>query len=163
MHLRRNFIIFKLLIISWPFINFVELRSAANEPSLVDSLRRHYLSLDADLWKLIASGTDISFVLTQIHIIHRTFLSENFHEFNVQLASTDEQQLKLFDSFNAINTSVSVLLKNYLHTNPLEFDEKKSLRVAQIQENQTQHLDIIFNVTGLTDFYRIIQAVSIIN
>lgn len=162
MHFKKS-IVSLLVFTLGTIISFVDSASFKNEPYLIDSLRRHYLSLENDLWRLIESGTDTGFVLSQIHIIHHTFLNENFHERNISLVNiNDDNQNQLFDVFNVINISVSVLLKNYLHKEAIEIDERKSIRAAQEQETLVQHLDKIYNITGLTDFYKIIKDVSCI-
>lgn len=152
-----------ILLVFTTCVSISSISGASNndQPTLIGSLRRHYLSLESDLWKLIASGTDTRFVLSQMHIIHHTFLTENFHEFSVSWDNREEDQLQLFDTFNAINISTMVLLKNYLHKNPTEFNDQKSVRAALELEGLIHHFDKIFNITGLTPFYTVIKDVSV--
>lgn len=130
-------------------------------PVLIDSLRRHYLALENDLWHLMESGIDTAYVLEQIHIVHWTFFGERFREFNVTFNDyAADRQTQLFSVVDDINRTVAMTLKNCLHQNPLAFDENDAIEAARRQLNLTYQIDILFAITGSTDFYETIQNVS---
>lgn len=130
-------------------------------PVLIDSLRRHYLALENDLWHLILSGIDTAYVLEQIHIVHWTFFGENFREYNVTFNDyAADRQTQLLSTVNDINRTVAMAVKNCLHQNPLAFDEKASIDAALRQLNLTYQIDTLFAITGSVDFYETIQNVS---
>lgn len=130
-------------------------------PSIIDSLRLDYLTLEKSLWQLIESGIDTAFVLEQVHIVHLTFFNESFHEQSVYLNDIDTEHLQLFNAIDVINRTAAVLLKNYLHKNPLKFNEGITFEVAKHQINLTEQLDNIENITEYTDFLLSIKNVSV--
>ncbi|XP_055324696.1 uncharacterized protein LOC129579082 isoform X2 [Sitodiplosis mosellana] len=127
-------------------------------PALIDSLRRHYLALENDLWHLIESGIDTAYVLEQIHIVHRIFFDESFREFNVTFNDyAADRQTQLLSAVDDITQTVAMAMKNCLHQNPLAFDELASIDAARSQLNLTHQINALFVITGSTDFYETIQ------
>lgn len=134
---------------------------SANTVTLIDSRRRHYLTLENDLWHLMESGIDTAYVLEQVHIVHWTFFGESFREFKVTFNDyAADHQAQLLSAVDDINRMVVMAIKNSLHKNPLEFDERASIAVAQRHLNLTCHIDTLFTSTGSTEFYETIQNVS---
>lgn len=130
-------------------------------PVLIDSLRRHYLELENDLWHLMESGIDTAYVLEQIHIVHSTFFGEHFREFNVSFNDyADDRQAQLLSTVHVINRTVAMAMQNCLHQNPLAFDELASINAARRHLNLTYQIDTLFTIAGSMDFYETIQNVS---
>lgn len=130
-------------------------------PVLIDSLRRHYLMLENDLWHLIESGIDTAYVLEQIHIVHSTFFGEDFREFNVTFYDyAVDRQAQLLSTVDDINRTVAMAVQNCLHQNPLAFDEIASIDAARRHLNLTYQIDTLFTIAGSMDFYETIQNVS---
>lgn len=133
-------------------------------PALIDSLRRHYLALESDLWHLIDSGIDTAYVLDQIHIVHLTFFGERFREFNVSFEDyAIDRQTQLVTVVAEINQTIALVVKKSLHQHPLAYDEAASIDVARRQRNLTHHIDMLFDITGSIDFYETIKSVSELN
>lgn len=134
---------------------------SSDAPALIDSLRRHYLALENDLWHLIESGIDTAYVLEQTQIVYRTFFSEPFREFNVTFNDyAADRQTQLLSAVDDIRRTVAMAMKNCLHQNPLAFDEAATIGAARRQLNLTHQIDTLFAITGSTDFYETIQNVS---
>lgn len=130
-------------------------------PSLIDSLRRHYLALENDLWHLMNSGIDTAYILEQMHIVHLTFFGENFRELNITFADyAIDRQNQLASMFAEINRTVEMVMKNSLHKNPLAFNEIASIDAARHQLNLTYQIDTLHNIAGSQDFYETIKSVS---
>lgn len=130
-------------------------------PSVIDSLRRHYLALENDLWHLMDSGIETAYILQQMHNIHLTFFRENFREFNVTFNDyAVDRQTQLLSIIDMVNGFVSMTMKKCLHQNSLEFNETISIDVAQRQLNLTHQIDTLYSITGTTDFYKTIKNVS---
>lgn len=133
-------------------------------PALIDSLRRHYLALESDLWHLIDSGIDTAYVLDQIHIVHLTFFGERFREFNVSFEDyAIDRQTQLATIAAEINQTISMVVEKSLHQHPLAYDEAASIDVARRQRNLTHHIDTLFNITGSMEFYETIKHVSLVS
>lgn len=132
-------------------------------PVLIDSIRQHYLGLENDLWSLMDSGIDSAYVLDRIHTVHLQFFVENFGELNVTFCDyAFDRQIELFDAVSSINQTISLVLEKSLRQNPLAFDEKATIETNRHQIDLTQQLEILFNMTGTSEFYETIQRVSAI-
>lgn len=130
-------------------------------PALIDSLRRHYLMLESDLWHLMDSGIDTAYVLEQIHIVHLTFFGERFREFNVSFEDyAIDRQTQLLSVVGEINRTISMVVGESLHQHPLAYDESASIDAARRQLNLTHRMDTLFDITGSMDFYETIKNVS---
>lgn len=130
-------------------------------PVLIDSIRQHYLGLENDLWSLMDSGIDNAYVLDRIHTVHLQFFVENFGELNVTFCDyAFDRQIELFDAVSSINQTILLVLEKSLRQNPLAFDEKATIETNRHQIDLTHQLEILFNMTGTSDFYETIQRVS---
>lgn len=130
-------------------------------PTLVDVLRQRYFSIEDALWHTIDSGMDLSQVLQQIHSGHRTFLRDNFLERNCYFSTFDPDQKVLHDAIKKINQLVERTVDNYLHASRIRFRESDSLAISARNQNLTNELDKLFEITGTTDFYSTIRNVSV--
>lgn len=122
-------------------------------PTLIDQLRINYLKLDRDLWD------DIKFHLTenttkiddysmfdQIRNRHLQFLSQNFHEFGIELNLCEREDELIFDAINKINFSVDhARLKDLSDFTDLQ-DKLKIILIAQ------DHLDLAPQLNYLFEF-----------
>lgn len=131
-------------------------------PTLLDVMRQRYFSIEDALWHAINSGMDLYQVLQQIHSGHRTFLRDSFSERNCYFSSFDPEQKVLFDTIQKINQSVAITVDNYLHSSRIRFRETDSLAISARNQNLTDQLDKLFEITGTTDFYATIRNVSVI-
>lgn len=129
-------------------------------PSLIDRLRLDYIVLERDLWNLIYLENDKSVSLEAVHKAHLSFFRSDFGESHVPLDEIDPDHLQLYHAFSAINRTVSVVVKNYLHSNPLRFDQKRTLAICRQLANLTYHLDGMNAVMADTDFFNTIKNVS---
>lgn len=130
-------------------------------PSLIDYMRKHYLKLEENLWELFDSGIDIAYVLEQIHVVHLKFFGERFGERNVSFNDCSvEHKFQLKVAIDEINRTVSIAINNYLHGNPLAFDERESIAMARRQLNLTKQMDELFAHSGSIDYYQTINNVS---
>lgn len=129
-------------------------------PSLIDRFRRDYIRLERDLWNLIYVENNAAVSLEAVHKAHLSFFRSNFGEHLVPLNDIDADHLQLFHAFATINRTVSVLEKNYLHTNPLRFDKKRTLAICRQLANLTYHLDGMNIIMAETDFFNTIKNVS---
>lgn len=130
-------------------------------PGRIDTLRWNYLALEHDLWTLMDSGIDTAYVLEQIHIVHLKVFGERFGEFNVSFNDcAAEHQFQLKHTIAEINRTISIVIKNYLHQNPLAFDEMESIAIGNRQRNLTNQLDLLFGVAGSSEFFETIKSVS---
>ncbi|XP_031620531.1 uncharacterized protein LOC116339051 isoform X2 [Contarinia nasturtii] len=128
------------------------------EVSLIDSIRRHYLALEIDLWHLMDSGIDTAYILQQMHNIHLTFFGEHFREFNVTFNDyAVDRQTQLISIIDTVNGFVSMTTNKCLHQNPLEFNETAAIEMAQRQLNLTHQIDRLFTLTETMDFYETIR------
>lgn len=130
-------------------------------PVLIDSIRQHYLGLENDLWSLIDSGIDNAYVLDRIHTVYLQFFVENFGELNVTFCDyAFDRQMELFDTVSSINKTVSLVLEKSLRANPLAYDEKATIETNRHQIELSYQLEILFNMTGTSEFYETIERVS---
>lgn len=130
-------------------------------PVLIDSIRQHYLGLENDLWSLMDSGIDNAYVLDRVHTVHLQFFVENFGELNVTFCDyAFDRQIELFDAVSSINQTILLVLEKSLRQNPLAFDEKATIETNRHQIDLTHQLDMLFNMTGTSEFYETIQRVS---
>lgn len=128
---------------------------------LIDSIRQHYLGLENDLWHLIDSGIDTAYVLDRIHTVHLQFFVEHFGELNVSFCDyAFDRQMELSEAVSSINQTVSLVLEKSLRQNPLAFDEKATIETNRRQVELTYQLEMLFNMTGKSEFYETIQRVS---
>lgn len=129
-------------------------------PTLIDRLRIDYLRLERDLWNLIYIENDAVVSLEAVHKAHLSFFRADFGENRVPLDEIDPDHLQLYHAFATINRTVSVLVKNYLHSNPLRFDKRRTIAICRQLSNLTYHLDGINNVAVDTDLLNTIKNVS---
>lgn len=130
-------------------------------PSLIDALQQRYLALERDLWHIIDSGIDSAYVLEQIHSVHLNFFAERFGEYNVTFADYAlDHQIQLFKAVSNINRNIAMVIKNSLKKNPLAFNERATIDMAQLQLDLTHQIDAIINITASPDFYVTIKNVS---
>lgn len=129
-------------------------------PTLIDRLRIDYLRLERDLWNLIYIENDAVVSLEAVHKAHLSFFRADFGENQVPLDEIDPDHLQLFHAFATINRTVSVLVKNYLHSNPLRFDKRRTIAICRQLSNLTYHLDAINNVAVDTDLLITMKNVS---
>lgn len=130
-------------------------------PSLIDALQQRYLAFERDLWHIIDSGIDSAYVLEQIHSVHLNFFAEHFGEYNVTFADYAlDHQIQLFKAVSDINRNIAMVVKNSLKKNPLAFDERATIDMAQLQLDLTHQIDAIINITASPDFYVTIKNVS---
>lgn len=137
------------------------LRQAIVASSSVDVQRQRYLSLEKALWHVIDGGLEDSYVLQQVHSGHRTFLTDNHQEKGAFLSVLDPEQRQLVDAINRINVSLSDTVGSYLRTSTRYYNERDALTVARLNQNLTYQLEQIFNISGSTDFYKVIRNVSV--
>lgn len=130
-------------------------------PTLLDTLRERYFSIEDALWHAISSGMDRSYALQQIHSGHLAFLRDNFNEKSCYFSTFDPEEGALFETIQQINQSVSTTVTNYLHSNRRQFNEPESLLISGRNLNLTYHLDKIFELTGTKEFYFTVRNVSI--
>lgn len=126
----------------------------------IDSIRRHYLMLEDDLWQLIYSGIDTTYVLERIHTGHLALFDEQFSARNV---SFDEYgadlKFPLVQAVAEINRIASMVLDNVLHRNPLAYDESATINVARHQMNITHQIATLYGI-GTLEFFESIKNVS---
>lgn len=134
--------------------------SASAVPSLIDRLRLDYIRLEQDLWTLIHLENDAAVSLEAVHKTHLAFFRSDFDEVHVKLDEVDPDHLQLYHAFAEVNRTVTVLVKNYLHSNPLRYDEKRTIAICRQLSNLTHHLDAMSNIMTDTDFYNTIKNVS---
>ena len=159
--LLRSFVVLSAVAGLWCKTEYVmSYQEAKEQATLVDSQRQRYLSLESALWHIIQSGMDQAYVLQQIHSGHRTFLQSNFGEKNVYLSNFDPDHRAIIEAIQRVNASSWNTVDNYLHTNTRLFNEREALRISNENGNLTYHLDRLHNVTGRSDFYRVIRNVS---
>lgn len=130
-------------------------------PTLLDTLRERYFSIEDALWHAISSGMEKAYALQQIHSGHLAFLRDNFNEKSCYFSTFDPEEGALFESIQKINQSVSTTVTNYLHSNRRQFNEPESLLIGGRNLNLTYHLDKIFEITGTKEFYFTVRNVSI--
>lgn len=129
-------------------------------PTLLDTLRERYFSIEDALWHAINSGMEKTYALQQIHSGHLTFLRDNFNEKSSYFSTFDPEEGAIFQSIQQINQSVSTTVTNYLHSNRLQFHEPEALLISSRNLNLTYHLDKIFELTGTKEFYFTVRNVS---
>lgn len=135
-------------------------RPTTTNPSFLDAHRQRYLSLELALWHVIDSDLENSYKLQQVHSGHRTFLTENFQDKSAYLSLYDPDHRQIFDAINRINVSVSDTVGSYLRTSTQYYNEKDAMTISRLNQNLTYQLDLIYNVTGETDFYKVLRNVS---
>lgn len=143
--------------LSRPTTSTISLQAA---PTLIDHLRLDYIRRERDLWNLIYIENDATLSLEAVHKQHLSFFRSDFGEQGVQLDEVDPDHLELFHAIAAINRTVAVLVRNYLHANPRRFDQKRTIAICRQLSNLTYHLDGVNNVMADTDFFNTIKNVS---
>lgn len=93
-------------------------------PSMIDELRLDYLRLERDLWNLIYIENNAAISLEALHKTYLSFFLSEFGEKHMPLDEINPDHLRLFHAVAVVNRTASVMVKNYLHTNPLRFDKK---------------------------------------
>lgn len=131
-------------------------------PTLLDTLRERYFSIEDALWHAINSGMDRNYALQQIHSGHLALLRDNFNEKSCYFSTFDPEEGALFETIQQINQSVSTTVTNYLHSNRRQFNEPESLLISGKNLNLTYHLDKIYELTGIKEFYFTVRNVSTI-
>lgn len=138
----------------------IESLKTPTELTHIDLLRTNYLNVETNLWNVIKSGAENSFVLKRINDAHIKFFAEPLYEKEIQLTIFDVDQQILKTEIEEINYRISTLRKNYLRTNVNELNRDQAVSFAgQIIEKKSS-LDKIFNVTDEKDFFRYVRQVS---
>lgn len=131
-----------------------------NELTHIDSVRENYLNVEANLWSVIKSGAENSFVLKRISDAHIKFFAEPLYEKEVHLTTFDPDQQILKIEIEEVNHRITALRKNYLRTNVNELNRNQAISFAENGIAKRPALDKIFNVTDDKDFFRYIRNVS---
>lgn len=131
------------------------------KPTLLNILRDQYLTTEDTLWSMITSGQEPSYVLQQIHSGHSRFLGQNFNIIHCYLSTFDPEQRVLHDAVLRISNQVNQTLNRYLHTSRRLYNEQESLDNGRENRELSKQLDIIYETTGLGDFYYTLKRVSV--
>lgn len=132
-------------------------------PALIDALRRDYLNVEKTLWNFIdnrQSELDKVYLLEQIHIRHSAFLNSDFRLKNLPLSYFETRHTSLLDAIHTVNAAADDLVKNHLHSDSSRLSQDESLQSARQQSHLVKEIDIIYNATGLSDFFTEIRNVS---
>lgn len=121
------------------------------EPTFIDQKRIDYLKLERDLWNDIkfhvcenTTKNDDYSMLDQLRNHHLQFLSQNFHDFGVELNLFEPEDEIIFDAINKINYSVDHARLKYLKDfNDLQ-DELKIILIAQDHLDLTPQMNYLF-------------------
>lgn len=135
-------------------------RSDPNEVTHIDLMRANYLAVESNLWNIIKSGAENSFVLKQINDAHIKFFAEPLYEKDVHLPSFDPDQLMLKEEIDEVNHRISTLRSSHLRTNVNDFNRNQAVTFGHSGITKKSSLDKIFNVTDEKDFFRYIRNVS---
>lgn len=127
----------------------------------MDLMRTNYLNVEANLWSVIKSGADNSFVLKRINDAHIKFFAEPLYEKEVHLNPFDPDQQILKIETEEVNNRIATLRKNYLRTNVNDLNRNQAISFAENGIAKKPALDKIFNVTDEKDFFRYIRNVSL--
>lgn len=124
-------------------------------------MRENYLNVESNLWNVIKSGADNSFVLKRINDAHIKFFAEPLYEKEIQLTVFDPDQQILKIEIEEVNHRIIALRKNYLRTNVNDLNRNQAISFAENGIAKKAALDKIFNVTDEKDFFRYIRNVSL--
>lgn len=136
--------------------------SSALKPTLINLMRNEYLSTEDTLWAEIGGGMEPSYVLQQIHSGHSEFLNRDFHEYSCYLSTFDPEQHEVRDAMLRIATAANNTANRYLHTSRRLYNEEETLEVSTSNRDLSRHLDKIFEITGVGDFYYTTRRVSFV-
>lgn len=136
--------------------------SSALKPTLISLMRTEYLSTEDTLWAEIAGGMEPSYVLQQIHSGHSRFLTRDFHVYNCYLSTFDPEQHVIRDAVLRILNAANNTANRYLHTSRRLYNEEETLEVSTSNRDLSKHLDKIYEITGLGDFYYTTRRVSVV-
>lgn len=138
----------------------IESLKSPTEFTHIDLLRTNYLNVESNLWNVIKSGADNSFVLKQINDAHIKFFAEPLYEKEIQLTIFDVDQQVLKIEIEEVNHIINTLRKNYLRTNVNDLNRNQAVSFAEQTITKKSSLDRIFNVTDEKDFFRYVRQVS---
>lgn len=142
------------------FYRSIESVRIQNELTHIDLMRTDYLNVESNLWNLIKSGAENSFVLKQINDAHIKFFAEPLYEKDVRLSTFDPDQQILKIEIEEVNNRIATLRKNYLRTNVNDLNRNQAVSFAENGIARKSSLDKIFNVTDEKDFFHYIRNVS---
>lgn len=140
-------------------VNSQEADNPNLKPTLLNLLRDQYLTTEDTLWAMITSGQEPSYVLQQIHSGHSRFLGQNFNVIHCYLSTFDPEQRTVHDALLKISNQVNQTMNRYLHTSRRLYNEEESLDNARENHELSKQLDIIYDTTGLGDFYFTLKRV----
>lgn len=120
-------------------------------PTFIDQLRIDYLKLERDLWNDIkfhlyenTTRNDDNSMIDQIRNHHLQFLSQNFHDYAIELNLFEREDEIIFDAINKINYSVDIARLKYLKDFTDLQDELKMILIAQDHLDLTPEMNYLF-------------------
>lgn len=155
MKLSVGFSIFVILNCLYPSV-----KSVPSNLTHIDLMRVNYLNVESNLWNVIKSGAENSFVLKQINDAHIKFFAEPLYEKDISLTIFDPDQQTLKLEIEEINHRIVTLRRNYLRTNVNELNRNQAISFAENGIAKKSALDKLFNVTDDKDFFGYISNVS---
>lgn len=142
------------------FCQIIESARVPNELTHIDLMKTNYLNVESNLWNVIKSGAENSFVLKQIMDAHIKFFAEPLYEKDIHLTIFDPDQEIIKIEIEEVNHRITILKKSYLRTNVNDLDRNQAILLAENGIAKKYALDRMFNVTNEKDFYRYIRNVS---
>lgn len=143
------------------FCQSIESLRAPNELTHIDLMKTNYLNVESNLWNVIKSGAENSYVLKQINDAHIKFFAEPLYEKDIHLTIFDPDQEILKIEIEEVNHRITTLRNNYLRTNVNDLNRNQAVSFAENGIAKKYALDRVFNVTNEKDFYRYIKNVSL--
>lgn len=142
------------------FCQSIDSLRVPNELTHIDLMRTNYLNVEANLWSVIKSGADNSFVLKRVNDAHIKFFAEPLYEKEIHLTIFDPDQQILKLEIEEVQHRINTLRKSYLRTNVNDLNRNQAISFAENGIAKKSSLDKIFNVTNEKDFFRYIRNVS---
>lgn len=133
----------------------------SNELTHIDLMRENYLSVESNLWNVIKSGAENSFVLKQINDAHIKFFAEPLYEKEVHLTIYDPDQQTLKLEIEEVNHRIATVRKSHLRTNVNDLNRNQAVSFATNGLARKSSLDAIFNITEGKDFFHYVRNVSL--
>lgn len=138
----------------------IESAKIPNELTHIDSLRNNYLTVETNLWNVIKSGAENSFVLKRINDAYIKFFAEPFYEKEIWLTTFDPDQKVLKLEIEETNHRITALRKNYLRMNVNDLNTNQAVSLGEHGITKKSSLEKIFNITVERDFFLYIRNVS---
>ncbi|KAG4078126.1 hypothetical protein HA402_002177 [Bradysia odoriphaga] len=128
-----------------------------NELTHIDLMRENYLNVEANLWNVIKSGAENSYVLKQINDAHIKFFAEPLYEKEIHLTIYDPDQKILKLEIEDVNHRIATARRSHLRTNVNDMNRNQAVSFAANGITRKSSLDAIFNVTDEKDFFRYVR------